>query len=185
MKKYKQNRKLTEFVCEHCKKLDKKPTSEYNRNLKVNRKLFCSRECSFAYGVKIGKIKPKNPYDISKHCGNRKDGYSSFRYTFRNTKRRWKDFNLTLDDLVQQWKEQKGICPYSKFNLELPTNAKKIHPSYRASLDRIDSSKGYIKGNIQFVSTLINYLKSDLSHSETLDFINKLIKNYNSCHQED
>lgn len=90
-----------------------------------------------------------------------------------------------MNDLKEQWELQKGVCPYSKFQLELPNGTKKVHHSIRASLDRIDSSKGYIKGNIQFVSTMINLMKSTLSHDETVDFINKLVKNYNSCHQED
>jgi hypothetical protein len=185
MKKYKVNRKLTEFVCDHCGNLEKKPTSEYNRNIKLNRKNFCSRSCSFTYGKKVGKIKPKPTYNISEHSGNKKDSYTPFRYTFRCAQKRWKDFDLTLNDLKEQWELQKGICVYSKFNLELPKGTKKIHYSIRASLDRIDSSKGYVKGNIQFVSTLINLMKSNISHCETLDFINKLVKNYNSCHQED
>ena len=185
MKKYKVNRKLTEFICDHCGKLESKPTSEYKRNIKLNRKNFCSRNCSFSYGLLNGKIKTKNPYKIAQHSGNRKDLYTPFKYTFRCVKRRWKDFDLTIDDLKDQWELQKGICPYSKLNLELPIGTKKIHHSVRASLDRIDSSKGYVKGNIQFVSTMINLMKSSLSHDEVIDFLNKLIKNHCSCYHED
>lgn len=39
-----------------------------------------------------------------------------------------------------------------------------------ASLDRIDSLKGYIKGNIQFVSVAANFAKSDFSEKEFLEF---------------
>jgi hypothetical protein len=48
----------------------------------------------------------------------------------------------------------------------------------RASLDRIDSSKGYIKGNIQFISITCNYAKSDMSHEEMLTFC-ETISNFN------
>ena len=46
-----------------------------------------------------------------------------------------------------------------------------------ASLDRIDSSKGYIQGNIQWVHKRINQMKWD---SEENDFINwcKLVANH-------
>jgi hypothetical protein len=185
MKNYKVNRKLTEFVCDHCGKIEKKPTSEYNRNTKLNRKNFCSRSCSFTYGIAIGKIKTKKPYDVSQHAGNKRDLYTPYRYTFRCAQTRWKDFDLTIDDLKDQWELQKGICPYSKFDLKLPIGTKKIHHSFRASLDRIDSSKGYIKGNIQFVSTLINFMKSSISHDEVIDFLNKLTKNHCPCCHED
>lgn len=41
------------------------------------------------------------------------------------------------------------------------------NPIFTASVDRIDSSKGYIPGNIQFVSTCINYLKNTMSDKDT------------------
>lgn len=45
-----------------------------------------------------------------------------------------------------------------------------------ASVDRIDSSKGYEKDNIQYVSRNINYAKGILSHQQMLDFINLIKK---------
>ena len=41
-------------------------------------------------------------------------------------------------------------------------------PIYTASLDRIDSNKGYIKGNVQFISTAINYMKNNMSNEDTV-----------------
>jgi hypothetical protein len=186
MLKYKQNRKLTEFVCDFCKSIATKPTTELTRNYKLNRKNFCSKVCSLKYGHLVRpNTSRSNRYDISKHSGNREDLFTPYKYTFNTCKRRYKEFSITMEDLKDQWELQKGTCPYSKMLLELPVYNKKTHPSIRASLDRIDSSKGYIKGNIQFVSTLINFMKSNLSHYETLDFIDNLVKNYNSCYQED
>jgi hypothetical protein len=37
-------------------------------------------------------------------------------------------------------------------------------------LDRIDSSKGYIFGNVQFVSLMANYAKRDFLEEELLRF---------------
>ena len=55
---------------------------------------------------------------------------------------------------------------------------KNIHnnPIYIASLDRIDSSKGYIIGNVQFISTSINYMKNTMSHNDTLLLCNLIAK---------
>ena len=38
-----------------------------------------------------------------------------------------------------------------------------------ASLDRIDSKKGYIEGNVHWVFKSINRLKSDLTHTEFIE----------------
>jgi len=42
----------------------------------------------------------------------------------------------------------------------------------RASLDRIDSSKGYVKGNIQFVSLIAQYAKNDWNGDVIFEFAN-------------
>ena len=80
--------------------------------------------------------------------------------------------------LKEIWENQKGICPYTGLSLVLPTykNLKEIPISLRASLDRIDSSKGYIKDNIQFISTPINYLKNTMSDSETKQYLKSISK---------
>lgn len=40
----------------------------------------------------------------------------------------------------------------------------------RASLDRIDSSIGYVKGNIQFISLIAQFAKNDFSDTEVINF---------------
>lgn len=186
MKIYKTNRKLTEFTCDQCGRTETKPTSEYNRNIKLGRKNFCSRSCTAQYSnTQIPRVYKKDRYDIKQHAGDRRDKYTAFRYTFRTAKNRFKDFNLTLDDLVQQWNAQGGICPYSHIQLDLPEYCKKVHFSVRASLDRIDSSKGYVPGNIQFVSTMINLMKAELPTEDVIKFRDQLLKNFCPCYQED
>jgi hypothetical protein len=43
-----------------------------------------------------------------------------------------------------------------------------------ASLDRIDSSKGYIEGNLQWVHKDVNIMKMDLSQVEFIDYCVKV-----------
>ena len=98
-------------------------------------------------------------------------------YTYKNSKKRFKDFNLTLEYLKQLWEEQKGICPYTGIQLCLAEyKANHNDPIYTASLDRIDSSKGYTIGNVQFISTAINYMKNTMSHEETINLCNIIAK---------
>ena len=80
--------------------------------------------------------------------------------------------------LQNLWNTQKGICPYSGISLTLNNHSKRSKNRISiASIDRIDSSKGYIKGNIQFVALPINYLKGELTHEQTIEVL-KTISNF-------
>ena len=48
-----------------------------------------------------------------------------------------------------------------------------------ASLDRIDSKKGYVEGNVQWVHKRINEMKMDHSNKELISWARKIVK-YNS-----
>jgi hypothetical protein len=87
---------------------------------------------------------------------------------------------VTIDSqyLKELWEKQKGICPYTNIKLKLQVLSQSIdknNPYIYASLDRIDSSKGYIQGNVEFVSLGINLLKNKYSKDCVINFIN-LIK---------
>ena len=51
-----------------------------------------------------------------------------------------------------------------------------MHPN-TASLDRIDSSLGYIPGNVQFVSVIANYAKRDFQEEELFEFCEAVVRN--------
>lgn len=175
----KHNRKTVTVVCGYCKKEFEKVQTEVVRNAKKGRNNYCSRECAIKgaskirTGVKRGPATKEQKKKLLSICGNRRDKYTPYRYTYRTIKARYKDVDITIDDLVEIWKKQNGKCPYTGYDLILPENGniKKIDIFHRASLDRIDSSKGYIKGNVQFVSTPINYLKSDKTDEEIRRFL--------------
>lgn len=191
-KKYMQNRRLVTFICDNCGKETQKPLSEYNRNIKLGRKNFCCRACSATYRCNLYKNTPTEAQlqaqqNIKNYCQNHKDELTPFRYSLRNAKKRFKEFHLTLEDLKQVWEQQNSICPYTGLKLYLPTWNKKGSCEQlwrRASLDRIDSSKGYVVGNVQFVSTPINLMKSTMSDLETKQYL-KLISFYTSHFCED
>ena len=183
-KKYKQNRTLITITCDQCGIEFEKPKSEFDRNVKTGKRNFCSRSCS----GKAPKLNPskwnkseENKAHLKSISGNKHDEFTPFRYSLACAKRRFKEINITLLDLQETWNNQKGKCPYSNISLILPTSANSQKDSiYRASLDRIDSNLGYIKGNIQFISTPINYMKNTMSDLEIKSFIELIIKNYNT-----
>ncbi len=72
-----------------------------------------------------------------------------------------------------------GVCPFTKQKLELKTHNYKTHRNpYQASLDRIDNSKGYIKGNVRFVALIFNYARNDFSDEQVLDFCQKVTEKF-------
>lgn len=86
----------------------------------------------------------------------------------RNASSRDFIFKITIEDLQNQWVKQKGLCFYTGLPLNF-SNGEVVsdtnnHISLIASLDRTDSSKGYIVDNITWVSKTINKLKMDLPH---------------------
>jgi hypothetical protein len=92
----------------------------------------------------------------------------------RNRKKGCKVCSITLEDLEEIWNKQNGLCAYTKLPLVLVThtNPRKDVPKWNlASVDRIDSSKGYEKDNIQFVSVTINYAKNNMSHDDMIKFL--------------
>ena len=46
-----------------------------------------------------------------------------------------------------------------------------------ASLDRIDSSKGYIEGNVQWVHKRVNLMKGNMSTENFIEWCNLVVKN--------
>ena len=46
-----------------------------------------------------------------------------------------------------------------------------------ASLDRIDNSKGYVQGNVRFVSVMFNFARNKFSDEEVIEFAQAVIKN--------
>lgn len=92
-----------------------------------------------------------------------------FYHNYRaSAKRRNINFEVTISELEEQWNKQEGKCAYTGEILVLPDKSENLRKG-NASIDRIDSSKGYVKGNIQFTTKHINIAKKELSD---VDFIN-------------
>jgi hypothetical protein len=76
---------------------------------------------------------------------------------------------ITVDDVLTLKSQQNNICIYSGRTLVWERN----HPD-KASIDRIDSSKGYTPDNIQLVTHLVNQAKSNLDHDEFIHLISDI-----------
>lgn len=95
-------------------------------------------------------------------------------------------FDITPQDLHDLWINQKGKCAISGISIQLPVKKKAykedgkqtIHYFGNASVDRIDSLKGYKKENIQWVLSKINIMKMETPQDEFIQLC-KLIVNHN------
>jgi hypothetical protein len=119
----------------------------------------------------------KNHY-CSRECQNIKHGMSrrngtEYRYEVwchasRRAAKKGFEFNLTPQDIPNI----PEYCPILNIKLEKHNG---IGPSdYSPSLDRIDSTKGYVIGNVRIISNRANRIKSD----STFEDIENLYKDY-------
>jgi hypothetical protein len=76
-------------------------------------------------------------------------------------KRRGWLFNLDLSDIVVPER-----CPLLGCKLERRTDGSRKKSHNTPSLDRIDSSLGYVKGNVWVISWRANQIKTDASLDE-------------------
>lgn len=94
------------------------------------------------------------------------------------SQRRHLKFDLTIQYLWKLFKQQNEKCPLSGIVLTFPLTAHEItHGKGSASLDRIDSSRGYIKGNVQWVHKDINMMKQQFSQSYFIEMCHLVSKN--------
>jgi hypothetical protein len=83
------------------------------------------------------------------------------------------DFSVTLDDVMTLESRQKGKCKLTGLRYEYERGGRSRVNRMVATLDRIDSDKGYEPGNIQIACCFANILKSTSSSSEWRSFWKK------------
>jgi hypothetical protein len=80
---------------------------------------------------------------------------------------------ITIQDAWEQFEKQGGFCALTGVPLTMERSKKGKIIRATASLDRIDNSKPYSKGNIQWLHKYINIMKKDHPQDRFIDL----------CHQ--
>ena len=84
----------------------------------------------------------------------------------RSAKKRGYVFEVSMEYLWDLFQKQNQICAITGDRIENIEDA---------SLDRIDSSKGYIEGNVQWVTYRANVSKHTMSMNELYEFCKKVL----------
>lgn len=96
-------------------------------------------------------------------------------YIYRNIRKRAKkrglEFNIEYADLVVP-----EVCPI--FGVPFVYKATMDNYDFAPSVDRIDSSKGYVKGNVQVISRLANCMKWTATPEQLIAFARGILKAY-------
>ena len=144
-------------TCTKCKKL--LPLSSFTKGPDNGYRYQC-RTCNNEYQLNQERRK-KN----SSNYYNRKKETNPQLFMWKQAKHRaqWDyndmEFTLLIEDISIPEK-----CPY--FNIPF----KALDKKYGYSLDRIDSTKGYTKDNIQVISRLANIMKNNATEQELVSF---------------
>ncbi len=142
----------------------------------------CKTSCGCG---KYENIKPKYGKEHHGWTGYEEIYGSYWKQLQASAKERNIKFQLTIEYAWNLFLEQNRKCALSGIELKFPKQQReKSKFKNKPSLDRIDSSKGYIKGNVQWVDTRINYMKLDHDQSEFLELC-KLITEHRKAVQHE
>ena len=93
----------------------------------------------------------------------------------RNAERRNIEFDITIEYIWEIFVKQNKKCALSGKDLKFGRIVRD-KKGKNVSVDRIDSSKGYVNGNIQWIDKQINIMKNNLNETEFLQLCNDIIK---------
>lgn len=105
--------------------------------------------------------------------------YSKYKNKLRFRITRWRihararnvKWDLTYKYIESMLKRQKGLCYYTNKLMTFEPGSE-----YLISLDRIDSDKGYIKGNVRLSCWDANNMKSTYTHTKFVRICNVISK---------
>lgn len=155
-----------------------------NRTKKKEKRIFVDCEC-----IHCGSVVSAELWNVLgghyKSCGCLKHAYNTksprwkgfgeisltqFNRIKSGATRRDIEFNVTIEELWDLFLKQNRCCALSGQQLRFPTS--RIDYKSTASIDRIDSKKGYTIDNLQWLHKDINYAKQSMNNEEFLNLIN-------------
>ncbi len=93
------------------------------------------------------------------------------------------DFSITIEFIWELFLKQNKKCALSGIDLIMMNSNNLSSGLHSASLDRIDSSKGYTEDNVQWIHKRINMMKSNLPEQDFFEWC-QMITEYNKMKNE-
>lgn len=88
------------------------------------------------------------------------------------------------DILCELWERQEGRCAYTDLPMTLGTGLyQKNDPNY-CTADRLDSSMGYVRGNLVLCRCSVNRAKQDMTLRGLFEFCQRLVDNKKSIEEK-
>lgn len=129
----------------------------------------------------------KNKYNSCRDCMSGADtwswgGYGEIPQDIFNTihhsaKAKGLEFSITIEYLWDLFLQQERKCAFTGEELYF-NKTYRTKTNRTASLDRIDSSKGYVPGNVQWVHRDVNKLKKNFSDARFIEICRRVAKFY-------
>jgi hypothetical protein len=177
-------------LCKDCRKKQRR------KNIKAEKIIITEKICS---GCKKQRIVSEFNHDtyskdgyqtVCKECQKIRHGISySILLNFMtqvlknargNAKKKGLSFDITKDDIIELYDKQCGLCAltgekmtHNSINDRQEDDPHILNPK-NISIDRIDSSVGYKKGNIQLVCAIVNIIKFEMTDEQLFDFCSNI-----------
>jgi hypothetical protein len=155
------------LTCWDCKETKTRRVFPYRKQYKYNKEKRCKR-CN-----NENRSERRNNHTIEQMIN---DMVVSSKHAARKRKERGRlncgIHTITTDDVLKIKDLQNNKCVYTGQELIWEYNH-----NYKASIDRIDSNRGYIPDNIQLVSQIANQAKSNMDEEEFLHLIEQIFFN--------
>lgn len=109
-------------------------------------------------------------------------GYKDISFNWwkrKNNEARTRDleFNITIEYVWELYEKQNRKCSLTDLDIVFYQDSNQC--CYQtASIDRIDSNKGYIEGNVQIIHKTVNLMKNFLRDDEFIAFCNLIAMNH-------
>lgn len=161
------------YYCKTCKRwLPETKFSIDNSSLHNNRGGLCTqcKDCQRARYYKERQRILNNDYLALKYKLN-----CALKGTRRRSKLKNSYNELDLEFLFYLWNKQSGKCALTGLPMTYKFYEGRVNTNL--SIDRIDSSRGYTKDNVQLVCMVANQMKNDLSQDELFRICELIINN--------
>jgi len=114
-----------------------------------------------------------NPKERARMAARLRTAQGRASYLLTTARMRDHECDLLLADVLPTI--ETGACPRTGFKFDLTPHAEHHRNPFSPSIDRIDGTKGYIKGNIQIVCSWYNIAKNEYSDAQMLGFCQAVI----------